>query len=142
MTQPTTFGEEELPEFAYNFDRWLEVKRGKVIIPEPTTTQVTTFFGEWFQASAKSTFTGEQAPEDLVDDDGNSREETEDERNDRIARNYAGAARVTLTLREKRYDLLAEVCSNEPSRETIAQLPHRVYAAFEAYVMGKLNPEA
>jgi hypothetical protein len=42
---------------------------------------------------------------------------------------------------ETRKDMIAKLCQNQPSVDELNMLPSRVYAAFEAYVMGKMAPE-
>lgn len=43
--------------------------------------------------------------------------------------------------RSRRKDLLAEVCSGQPSREDLDRLPGRVYDDFESYMQEELTPK-
>ena len=133
MSEPTTFGENELPELAYNFDKWTGQIRGKVLIPEPSEQQVTDFFREWWTLIEKNrTWDGEKPAED----------ETPEQRDERLERDFVAQQNAALAVTARRRELLSEVCSGTPSVEELEALPHRVQRAFIGYIMRMLDPQA
>jgi hypothetical protein len=136
-----TFDAASVSELAYNFDKWLdhrpELKRGRQVIPEPSSDAVTEFLRGWVESFDRALNHVERAqpPKD--------REETREERDDRVSRNMAAEQAAAQELRAERVTLIATLCSKSPDAETLEALPHRVFTAFSAYLQSKLaDPEA
>ena len=142
---------EGVEEMAYNFDKWLPraiegyAPQGRIVIPEPSTEAITTFMRDYtLLVSHDLDETAERrkkfAPP--AAEDGSLIEETSEERHLRLSAMLTSlydAATASLT---ERAELLSAACSGTPSTEEILALPARVRMAFEAYVIGKFDPEA
>lgn len=107
-------------------------------IPEPTTDQLAEFYLAWeemIRANRDALVAFDLEPTD-------GKEPTRDEiiaRDRKIAefnREHA-AERV-----EQRITLIAAVCSQMPSEETLRKLPSRILDAFETYVFEEFAPKA
>jgi len=136
----TTFDNTALDELAYNFDSWLEhrpeLKKGRQVIPEPSGDSVTDFLRGWAEVTnrALNGVDYRKAPED--------REESKEERDERVSENLAREGAALNDLRTERMVLVAQLCQDTPDFETLQALPHRVFGAFTGYLRGKLqDPE-
>lgn len=124
---------EAVEKLEYNFGRYDDDQTHE--IPEPSSDQVATFWSSFFgivQRSREAVDKAAKAPED----------ETAEQRDERLkAQIVEGQHRTVENLAERR-KLVAALCSNEPSIEKLEALPHRIFDAFESYMLAALNPEA
>lgn len=93
-------------------------------IPDPSEAQVRAFNASIDQISSE----GRKALTELAADT-----DTSDE--DRRAR----AAQIDEQVHERQLDAVAELCSGEPSRDQVAQLPYRVQVGFIAWLTKELR---
>lgn len=139
----TSFGDEfsSIPEIAYNFDKWLpeDQRKGRQVVPEPSTEQVVTFWNDWNAAYQRAREAAMRATAEF----GTPPEgETTEQREDRMLAEEAAAQGAAAKLMEDRIAIVSAACSGTPSEDELKALPFRVRRGFEAYLAGKLGPEA
>lgn len=104
---------------------------GKGEIPEPSTEQVAEYFAQLIGNLRSNSTRLRAVPED----------ETDEQRDERIRTEIIEGQHRSLETISRRRELLAELCSGQPSLEELCALPHRVLNAFEAFVLGCISPE-
>lgn len=105
-------------------------------IPEPSTKQVNDFF-KAMKNMVKDVrkLSRDAGPKD-VDPDNLTDEDLET-----ISDQIDAAGEVAEKYQAQTREILAELCSNEPSADDLALLPQRVLGAFSSWLVGELRPK-
>lgn len=110
----------------------------KGVIPEPSTAQVNGFFKATknLVKEVRRLSRDQEAPKPDLDPD-----KLTDEDLDMLTDQIEATGKIAEEYQAKTRELLAELCSDQPTADQLAVLPQRVLAAFSTWLIGELRPK-
>lgn len=139
------FNPDEVEALGYNF---LKFGGQEADIPEPTDEKMMQFWKSTLELLDVSN-SGKQTIARLLTEDGPKDKERDsdeyklwsEDRDNRIRELVSSLGKRGVENLDRRREILAAVCSDQPSVDEMRMLPYRVFNAFEAYILGALSPE-